>query len=95
MISSGILLFAVFIFLRLFSHSKTSMMAIDKMSRSRRETVTPAATGAVIEPCALTVSEGVLAVGRKDGLVIVAATDELKVDALVGTAEQRILIITS
>ena len=89
MISSGILLFAAFIFLRLFSHNKPSMTATDTTSRSRRETVTPAATGAVIEPCALTVSEGVLAVGRKNGLVTVAATNELKVNALVGTAEQR------
>ena len=44
--------------------------------------MTPAATGAVIEPCALIVTEGVL-------VVVVAATDELRVDALVGTAEQR------
>ena len=43
--------------------------------------MTPAATGAVIEPCALIVTEGVF--------VVVAATDELRVDALVGTAEQR------
>ena len=73
------------------------MTAIDTMSRSRRETATPAATGAVIEPCALIVTEGVLVVvvGGKDGLVTVAATDELKVDALVGTVEQRILIIIS
>ena len=69
------------------------MTVTNTTSRSRRETVTPAATGAVIEPCALTVSEGVLVVvvGGKDGLVTVAATDELNVDALVGTAEQRIL----
>ena len=87
MISSGILLFAAFVLLRLFSHNKPSMMAIDIMSRSRRETVTPAATGAVIEPCALLVRE-------RDGLMTVAATDELKVNALVGTAEQRTLIIT-
>ena len=68
------------------------MMAIDIMSRSRRETVTPAATGAVIEPCALTVSEGVLVVvvGERDGLVTaVGATDELKVDTLVGTAKKK------
>ena len=51
--------------------------------------MTPAATGTVIEPCALIVTEGVLVVvGEK---VTVAATDELRVDALVGTAEQRIL----
>ena len=56
--------------------------------------MTPAATGAVIEPCALIVTEGVLVVvvGEK---VTVAATDELRVDALVGTAEQRILTVTS
>ena len=95
MISSGILLFAVFILLRLLTHNKPSMMTIDIMSRSKRENVTPATTSAVIEPCAVIVTEGVLAVGRKNGLVTVAATDELKVDALVGTAEQRILIITS
>ena len=54
--------------------------------------MTPAATGAVIEPCALIVTEGVLVVviGVK---VTVAATDELRV--LVGTAEQRILTVTS
>ena len=47
--------------------------------------MTPAATGTVIEPCALIVTEGVLVVvGEK---VTVAATDELRVDALVGTAE--------
>ena len=95
MISFGILLFAAFVLLRLFTHNKPSMMAIDTVSRSRRETVIPAATGAVMKPCALTVSEGVLAVGRKDGLVTIAATDELKIDPLVGAAKQRILIITS
>ena len=67
------------------------MTAIDTMSRSRRGIVTPAATGAVIEPCALIVTEGVLAVvvGGEDGLVTVAVTDELKVDALVGTAKKK------
>ena len=97
MISSGILLFAAFFFLRLFTHNKPSMMAIDTVSRSRRGIVTPAATGTVIEPCALLVTEGVLAVvvGERDGLVTVAVTDELKIDPLVGTAKQRILIITS
>ena len=81
-ISSGILLFSVFILLRFFTHSKPSTTTINAMSKSRRGTVTPAATGAVIEPCALIVTEGVL-------VVVVAATDELRVDALVGTAEQR------
>ena len=96
-ISSGILLSPAFILLHLFAHSKPSMTATNTMTRSRRETVTPAATGTVSKPCALTVTEGVLVVvvGEKDGLVTVAATDELKIDALVGTAEQRILIITS
>ena len=96
MISSGILLFVAFILLRLFTHSKPSMMAIDTMSRSKRETVTPAATGAVIEPCALLVTEGmfIVVVGERDGLVTVAATDELKVDPLLGTVEQGILTIT-
>ena len=66
------------------------------MIKSSRGTVTPAATGAatgaVIEPCSLIVTEGVLVVvvGEK---VTVAATDELRV--LVGTAEQRILTVTS
>ena len=94
-ISSGTLLSAAFILLHLFTHSKPSMMAIDTMTRSRRETVTPVATGTVMEPCALAVTEGVLVVivGEKDGPVTVAATDELKIDTLVGTAEQRILII--
>ena len=69
------------------------MTVTNTKSRSRRETVIPAATGTVIEPCALLVTEGVLVVvvGGKGGLVTIAATDELKVDALVGTAEQRIL----
>ena len=86
-ISSGIFLFSIFILLRFFTHSKPSMTAINAMSKSRRGTVTPAATG---EPCALIVTEGVLVVvvGEK---VTVAATDELGIDALVGTAEQRIL----
>lgn len=86
-ISSGILLFFAFILLRFFTHSKPSTTAINTMSKSRRGTMTPAATGAVIEPCALIVTEGVLVVvvGEK---VTVAATDELRV--LVGTAEQRI-----
>ena len=52
------------------------MTATNTTSRSRRETVTPAATGAVIEPCALLVTE-------------VEVVDELKVDPLVRTAEQR------
>ena len=97
MISFGILLFAAFFFLRLFTHNKPSMMAIDTMSRSRRETVTPAATGAVMEPCALLVTEGmfVVIVGERNGLVTVAVTEELKIDPLVGAAKQRILIITS
>ena len=85
MISSGILLFAAFVLLRLFTHNKPSMTATDTTSRSRRETVTPAATGAVIEPCTLTVSEGVLTVvvvGGRDELVTVAATDELKINVL-------------
>ena len=73
--SSGILLFAAFILLRLLTHNKP---AIDTTSRSRRGTVTPAVTGAVIETFALLVTEGVL-------------VDELKVDALVGTAEQSTL----
>ena len=53
--------------------------------------MTPAATGEVIEPCSLMVTEGVLVVTVKvrDGLVTVAATDELNVDTLVGTAKQR------
>ena len=90
MISFGILLFAAFFFLRLFTHNKPSMMAIDTMSRSRRETVTPAATGAVMEPCALLVTEGmfVVIVGERD-----AVTEELKVDPLLGTAKQRILFL--
>ena len=96
-ISSGILLSATFNLLHIFTHSKTSMTATNTMTRSRRETVTPAVTGTVIEPCELTVTEGVLVVvvGEGDGLVTVAATDKLKVDALVGTAEQRMLVITS
>ena len=68
------------------------MMSIDIMSRSRRGTVTPAATGAAIEPCVVIVTEGVLVVvvGERDGLVTaVGATDELKVDTLVGTAKKR------
>ena len=90
-ISSGILLFAAFIFFRLFSHSNTSRTATNTTSRSRRGTVIPAATGAVIEPCALIVTEGVfaIAVGERDGLRSVAATDELNVDTLVGTANQK------
>ena len=90
MISSGILLFAAFILLRLFTHNKPSMTATDTTSRSRRETVTPAATGAVIEPCALLVTEGmfVVVVGERD-----AVTEELKVDPFLGTAKQRILFL--
>ena len=102
MISSGILPFAAFILLRLFTHSKPSMIATNTTSRSRRETVTPAATGVLIESCAPIVTEGVLVVvveGKdgegKDGLVTVAATDELKIDVLVGAVEQRILYIPS
>ena len=97
MISFGIFLFAAFFSLRLFTHNKPSMMAIDTVSRSRRETVTPAATGAVMEPCALLVTEGmfVVIVGERNGLVTVAVTEELKIDPLVGAAKQRILIITS
>ena len=102
MISSGILLFAAFVLLRLFTHNKPSMMAIDTVSRSRREAVIPAAIGAVIGPCALIVTEGVLVVvvGGEDGLVTVAATpvgerDGLKsvaatnVDTLVRTANNE------
>ena len=90
-ISSGILLFAAFIILRLFSHSKMSRTATNTTSSSRRGTVIPAATGAVIEPCALIVTEGVLdvAVRERDGLRSVVATDELNVDTLVGTAKQN------
>ena len=80
MISSGILLSAAFILLCLFTHSKPSMTVINTMSRSRRGTVTPAATGDVIELCV---------VGGKDGLMTVAATDELNEDTLVGTAKQK------
>ena len=67
------------------------MTATDTKSRSRRGTVTAAATGEVIEPCSLVVTEGVLAVTVevRDGLVIVAASDELNVDTLVGTAKQN------
>ena len=67
------------------------MTATDTKSRSRRGTVTAAATGEVIEPCSLVVTEGVLAVTVevRDGLVTVAATDELNVDTLVGTAKQN------
>ena len=73
------------------------MTATNTTIRSRRGTVIPAATGTVIEPCALIVTEGVLVVvvGERDGLVTIAATDELKIDALVGTVEQSILVITS
>lgn len=46
MISSGIFLSAAFILLRLFTNNKPNMTAINKMHRSRRATVTPAATGA-------------------------------------------------
>ena len=49
MISSEILLSAAFILLlHLFTHTKPTMTAINTVSRSRRETVTPAATGAVV-----------------------------------------------
>ena len=72
------------------------MTATNTTSRSRRGTVTAAA---VTEPCALIVTEGVLAVvvGERDGLRSVAATDELNVDTLVGTAKQKkheIIIVT-
>ena len=88
-ISSGILLFAAFVLLCLFSHSKTSMTVTNTTSRSRRGTVTAAA---VIEPCALLVTEGglVAVVGESDasdGIVNVAATGDPEVDSLVGTAE--------
>ena len=48
MISSGIFLSAAFILLRLFTNNKPNMTAINKMHRSRRATVTPAATGAAV-----------------------------------------------
>ena len=53
--------------------------------------MTPAATGEVIEPCSLVVTEGVLVVTVRvrDELVTVAASDELNVDTLVGTAKQK------
>ena len=67
------------------------MTATDTKSRNRRGTVITAATGEVIEPCSLVATEGVLAVTVevRNGLVTVAATDELNVDTLVGTAKQR------
>ena len=67
------------------------MTATDTKSRSRRGNVTAAATGEVIEPCSLVVTEGVLVVTVevRNGLVTVAATDELNVDTLVGTAKQK------
>ena len=75
-----------FILLNLFTHSNPTITAINAMRRSRSGTVTPAATG--VEPCALVFSGGgfVVLVGKRDGLVTVAVTDELKV----GTGAQRI-----
>ena len=63
------------------------MTATNTTSRLRRGTVTAAA---VTEPCALIVIEGVLAVavGERDGLRSVAASDELNVDTLVVVGER-------
>ena len=77
-----------FLLLHLFTHSNPTITAINATRRSRSGTVTPATTG--VKPCALVVSGGgfVVLVGKRDGLVTVAVTDELKVGTLVGTVAQ-------
>ena len=80
-----------FLLLHLFTHSNPTITAINATRRTRSGTLTPAATG--VKPCALVVSGGggfVVLVGKRDGLVTVAVTDELKVGTLVGTVAQRI-----
>ena len=82
MISSGIFLSAAFILLRLFTNNKPNMTAINKMHRSRRATVTPAATGAatVIVGAAVLVGTGAAAVVVGTGAPVVI---------VVGTVAQR------
>ena len=77
-----------FLLLHLFTHNNPTITAINATRRSRSGTVIPAATG--VEPCALVVSGGsfVVLVGKRDGLVTVAVTVELKVGTLVGTVAQ-------
>ena len=79
-----------FILLHLFTHSKPTMTAINTMRRKRSGSVTPTATG--VELCASIVSGGgfVAMVGKGNGIVTVAVTDERKVNTLVGTVEQVI-----
>ena len=75
MISSGIVLSAAFILLCLFTHKKPNMTAINTMHRSRRATVTPAATGATI------------VVGTGAAAVVVGTGAAVVID--VGTVEQE------
>ena len=72
-ISSGIFLSAAFILLRLITHRKPNMTAINTMHRSRRATVTPAATGATID---VGIGAAVVVVGTGAAVVIDVGTVE-------------------
>ena len=89
MISSGIFLSAAFILLRLFTNNKPNMTAINKMHRSRRATVTPAATGAATAiGAAVVVGTGAAVVVGTGAAAVVVGT-RAPVVIVVGTVAKR------